>query len=93
MNKYLIKREIEGASQIPSEKLEEIGKGSESVLVQMRNEGKSIEQEQSYVAGNNVFCIYNADSEEVVKEHAERAGVPANEITLISSVLEHNTNK
>ncbi len=93
MNKYLIKREIEGASQIPSEKLEEIGKGSESVLVQMRNEGKSIEQEQSYVAGNNVFCVYNADSEEVVKEHAERAGVPANEITLISSVLEHNTNK
>ncbi len=93
MNKYLIKREIEGASQIPSEKLEEIGQGSESVLVQMRNEGKNIEQEQSYVAGNNVFCIYNADSEEVVKEHAERAGVPANEITLISSVLEHNTNR
>ncbi|MBI94959.1 MAG: DUF4242 domain-containing protein [Bacteroidota bacterium] len=93
MNKYLIKREIEGASQIPSEKLEEIGQGSESVLVQMRNEGKNIEQEQSYVAGNNVFCVYNADSEEVVKEHAERAGVPANEITLISSVLEHNTNK
>ena len=93
MNKYLIKREIEGASQIPSEKLEEIGQGSESVLVQMRNEGKNIEQEQSYVAGNNVFCVYNADSEAVVKEHAERAGVPANEITLISSVLEHNTNK
>ena len=93
MNKYLIKREIEGASQIPSEKLEEIGQGSESVLIQMRNEGKNIEQEQSYVAGNNVFCVYNADSEEVVKEHAERAGVPANEITLISSVLEHNTNK
>ena len=93
MNKYLIKREIEGASQIPTEKLEEIGQGSESVLVQMRNEGKNIEQEQSYVAGNNVFCVYNADSEEVVKEHAERAGVPANEITLISSVLEHNTNK
>ena len=46
MNKYLL-REIEGASQIPSEKLEEIGQGSESVLVQMRNEGKNIEQEQA----------------------------------------------
>lgn len=92
MKKFLIKREIEGASQIPSDKLEEIGQGSESVLVEMRNEGKNIEQEQSYVAGNNVFCIYNADSEDVIKEHAERAGVPANEITLVSSVLEHNTN-
>ena len=92
MKKYIIKREIEGASKIPSDKLEEIGQGSESVLVEMRKEGKNIEQEQSYVAGNNVFCVYNADSEDVIKEHAERAGVPANEITLISSVLEHNTN-
>ena len=92
MNKYLIKREIEVASQIPSEKLDEIGKGSESVLIAMRNEGKKIEQEHSYIAGNNVFCDYNADSKDFIKEHAERAGVPANEITEISSILEHNTN-
>ncbi len=92
MNKYLIKREIEGASQIPSEKLDEIGQGSESVLVEMRNEGKKIEQEHSYIAGNNVFCVYNAESEDTIKEHSSRAGVPANEITLISSILEHNTS-
>jgi len=92
MNKYLIRREIEGAHQIPSEKLDEIGQGSEAVLVAMRNEGKKIEQEQSYIAGNNVFCVYNADSEETVREHAERAGVPVNEITLVSNVLKHNTS-
>ena len=92
MNKYLIRREIEGASQIPSEKLDEIGQGSESVLIAMRNEGKKIEQELSYIAGNNVFCVYNADSEDTVKEHAERAGVPVNEITLVSNILKHNTS-
>ena len=92
MNKYLIKRKIEGAYQIPSEKLDEIGQGSEAVLIAMRNEGKKIEQEHSYIAGNNVFCVYKAESEEIIKEHAERAGVPANEITLISSILEHNTS-
>jgi len=92
MNKYLIKREIEGASEIPTEKLDEIGQGSESVLVEMRNEGKKIEQEHSYIAGNNVFCVYNAESEDAIKEHSSRAGVPANEITLISSILAHNTN-
>ena len=93
MNKYLIKREIEGASKIPSDKLDEIGQGSESVLIAIRNEGKTIKQEHSYIAGNNVFCVYNAESEDIIKEHAERAGVPANEITLISSILEHNTSK
>ena len=93
MNKYLIKREIPNASQIPSEQLDEIGQGSESVLTAMRNEGKKIEQEVSYVAGNNVFCVYNADSEETIKEHGKRAGVPVNEITLVPNVLKHNTNK
>ena len=39
--------------------------------------GKKIEQEHSYIAGNNVFCVYNAESEDIIKEHAERAGVPA----------------
>ena len=68
-NKYLIKRGIEGASQIPSEKLDEIGQGSESVLIAMRNEGKQIEQEHSYIAGNNVFCVYNAESEALIKAH------------------------
>ena len=92
MNKYFIKREITNAFEIPSQKLDEIGKGSESVLIEMRNEGKKIEQEVSYVAGNNVFCIYNADSEDTIKEHANRAGVPVNEITLVPNVLKHNTN-
>ena len=92
MNKYLIRREIPNASQIPSEQLEEIGQGSESVLTAMRNEGKQIEQELSYIAGDNVFCVYNADSEDTVKEHAERAGVPVNEITLVSNILKHNTS-
>ncbi|MBL6670157.1 MAG: DUF4242 domain-containing protein, partial [Flavobacteriaceae bacterium] len=38
------------------------------------------------------ICVYNAESEDIIKEHAERAGVPANEITLISSILKHNTS-
>lgn len=40
MNKYLIKREIEGAWKIPGEKLNEICKGSVSVLIAIWNGGK-----------------------------------------------------
>ena len=93
MNKYLIRREVPNASQIPTEKQYEMGQSSEAVLNSMRNEGKNIEQEHSYVAGNTIHCVYNSDSEELIKEHAERAGMPANEITMISNELEHNTNK
>ena len=92
MKKFIIRREIEGASNIPEENLKQIGEKSEGVLTSMRNEGQNIEQEHSYVAGDNVFCVYNAASEQLIKEYAERAQVPANEITQISSTLKHNTN-
>ena len=47
----------------------------------MRNEGKMIQQETSYVAGDNVFCIYNAENANLIKEHAKRSGGVATEIT------------
>ena len=68
------------------------GKGSEEVLEAMRSEGKNIMQEQSYVIGDAIYCVYNADSEALVNEHAERAGVPASEISEVSTIIKHNTS-
>ena len=58
----------------------------------MRSEGKNIQQEQSYVAGDAIYCVYNADSEELIKEHSERSGAPATEISEVSSIIRHNTS-
>ena len=46
---------------------------SEEILDAMRSEGKNIQQEQSYVVGDAIYC---ADSEELIKEHSERSGAP-----------------
>ena len=81
-----------GAGSLPKYDLNNAGKGSEEVLEAMRSEGKNIVQEQSYVIGDAIYCVYNADSEELVKEHAERAGVPASEIAEVSTVIKHNTS-
>ena len=92
MKKFLIKREMAGAGSLPKNYLNNAGKGSEEVLEAMRSEGKNIVQEQSYVIGDAIYCVYNADSEELVKEHADRAGVPASEIAEVSTVIKHNTS-
>lgn len=92
MKKFLIRREMDGAGSLPKHELNNAGKGSESVLEEMRSEGKNIMQERSYVIGNAIFCVYNADSEDLVREHSERSGAPANEISEISSVITHNTS-
>ena len=92
MKRYLIKREMVGAGDIPKHDLNAAGKGSEEVLEARRAEGKNIQQEQSYVVGDAIFCVYNADNEELIKEHAERSGAPASEISEVTSVIKHNTS-
>ena len=83
---------MKGASSVPKHEMNKGGKASEVILEEMRNEGKMIQQETSYVAGDNVFCIYNSESEDLIKEHAERTGGIATEITEISTVIKHNTS-
>ena len=92
MKKFLIRREMEGAGSIPKHDLNNAGKGSEEVLEAMRSEGKNIMQKQSYVVGNAIFCVYNAENEELIREHSERSGAPANEISEITTVIKHNTS-
>tara|TARA_Y100001968_G_scaffold213140_1_gene196169 strand:- start:68 stop:265 length:198 start_codon:yes stop_codon:yes gene_type:complete len=62
------------------------------VLDAMRSEGKNIQQKQSYVVGDAIYCVYKADSEELIKEHSERSGAPAIEISEVTSVIKHNTS-
>ena len=92
MKRFLIKREMAGAGDIPKHELNAAGKGSEEVLEAMRAEGKNIQQEQSYVVGEAIFCVYNADSEDLIKEHSERSGAPASEISEVTSGIKHNTS-
>ena len=92
MKKFLIRREMEGASNVPKAEFNKGGKAAEAILEEMRNEGKMIQQEQSYVAGNNVFCIYNAENEELIHEHAKRSKGIVSEVTEISTVIRHNTS-
>ena len=92
MNKYLIKREMPGISGAPANDLDAAGKNSESVLTAMRSEGKNINQVESYVAGDCIFCVYQSSSKDLIMEHSERSGVPATEVTEISTVINHDTS-
>ena len=87
MKKFLIKREIPGVSNTPSNDLDKGAKESEKALIEMREEGKEIQQEQSYVLNDAIYCIYNAASEDLIKEHAERSGGVASEIIEISDTI------
>lgn len=88
MPKFIIERDIPGAGKLTSAELQAISQKSCSVL---RDMGPRIQWLQSYVTGDKVYCIYIADSEQAIREHAERGGFPANRIEQITTVIDPTT--
>lgn len=84
MKTYVIEREIPGAGKLTAEQLKSISQKSCSVL---KNMGPQIQWIQSYVAGDKIYCVYKAENEEQIREHARQGGFPANKITEVASVI------
>ena len=88
MPKFIIERQIQGAGNMTAENLKAISQKSKEVLCTL---GSDIQWIHSYVAGDKIYCIYLAPSEELIREHARLGGFPANCITEISSVIDLQT--
>jgi hypothetical protein len=84
MKTYLIERDIPDAGKLSPEQLKAISKTSCNVLKEM---GPQIQWIQSYVTGDKIFCVYKAENEALIREHAKKGGFPANQITEISTVI------
>ena len=81
MKTYVIEREIPGAGKLTAEQLKGISQTSCTVLKEM---GPKIQWIHSYVTGDKVYCIYKAESIELVKEHAKKGGFPANSVNEVA---------
>ncbi len=88
MPKYLIERELPGAGNLSQQQLHAISQKSCSVL---QNLGPQIEWVHSYVTGDRIYCIYNAPSEELIREHARQGGFPANRVSEIKTIIDPST--
>jgi uncharacterized FlgJ-related protein len=84
MKTYLIERDIPNAGKLTPEQLKAISQKSCSVLQHM---GPQIQWIQSYVTGDKIFCVYKAENEELIREHAKEGGFPANVITEVSTTI------
>ena len=88
MPKYLIERNIPGASNLTSEQLREISEKSNQVVASL---GVPYNWETSYVAGDKIYCVHEADTAEVIYKHASEGGFPADLVTEITSQIGPST--
>ncbi|GIH22807.1 hypothetical protein Aph01nite_11170 [Acrocarpospora phusangensis] len=88
MPKFVIERRIEGIGGSTEEELRAISQKSCAVLGEM---GPKVQWIQSYVTVDKIYCVYLADDEELVREHARRGGFPADSVAAVSAVIDPAT--
>ncbi len=88
MPRFVIEREIPEIGSADRKALQGAAQKSNSVLAGMKKDSKNIQWEQSYVTENKIFCIYQADSELLIQEHAKESGFPASTVTRVDKVID-----
>jgi hypothetical protein len=85
MPKYVIERRVPGAGKMSPMDLKGLSQKSNDVL---RELGPRVQWQQSYVTDDKIYCVYIADSEQDVLEHARKGGFPADSIAQVSAVID-----
>ena len=88
LKRYVIEREIPNIGASSDKDLSGAAATSNSALAKL---APRVQWEHSYVAGDKTFCIYLAENEEVIREHAKISGFPASVITEVKATIDPTT--
>ena len=88
MKRFLIERNIPGVGQLDGRQVKDASATSNAALAALA--GK-VQWVQSYVVDDKTFCVYLADDESSVHEHARISGFPASKVTEVRTVIEPMT--
>ncbi|WP_413988348.1 DUF4242 domain-containing protein [Labrys okinawensis] len=88
MPKFVIERDMPGVGGLTRPELQGASQKSCAVLGAL---GPQIQWIHSYVTDDKIYCVYLAPDEAMVREHAKRAGFPANKVSQVRTIIEPMT--
>jgi len=88
MKRYVIERDLPGIGGLNRAQLKDAAATSNSALAKLAGKAQWL---QSFVVDDKTFCIYLADGEASVREHAKLSGFPATKITEVRNVIDPMT--
>jgi len=89
MKRFVIERDLPGVGGFSQDALGSASKTSNAALA--CTEG--VQWEHSYVTGDKTFCVYLAESEKRIHEHAAKSGFPANNVTEVVTIIDPTTEQ
>jgi hypothetical protein len=88
LKRYVIERDIVGIGAMSGDELSNAAGTSNAALAQLN---PRVQWSHSYVTGDKSFCIYLAEDEQAVRDHAAISGLPATIITEVQTIIDPTT--
>jgi hypothetical protein len=85
MPKFVIEREILGASKMTDAEVREASLKSLEVLKQL---GPEIRWIHSYVTDDKIYCIYYSPDEVTIRDHGRIAGFPVDRVAAVRRLID-----
>jgi hypothetical protein len=88
LKRFMIERDLPGIGGSSESDLAGATATSNSALAQL---APRVQWEHSYVAGDKTFCVYLAEDEQAIRDHARISGFPATTITAVTTIIDPTT--
>lgn len=88
LKRFVIERGIPGIGDFTDTELCSAARASNTALSEMK---PGVQWEHSYVTGNKTFCVYLAENEQDIRDHAEKSGFPVDTITEVRQIIDPMT--
>lgn len=85
MKRYLIERHIPGVGNLSQTQFKQLAATSNAAVAKLSG---TVQWVQSYIAADNTFCVYLAESEERVREHSRLAGFPIIRVNEVATIID-----
>jgi hypothetical protein len=88
MSKFIIERNIPSVGKLTAKEMQAAAHKSNQAIRDIVNPVQWI---QSYVTNDKLYCVYLAENEEAVQEHAVKSGFPANRVEAVKTIIDPTT--
>ncbi|MBC7457199.1 MAG: DUF4242 domain-containing protein [Bdellovibrionaceae bacterium] len=88
MPKYIIERDLGGVANIPAAELKAMAQRSNAITKEM---GHAVHWIESFVTGDKIYCVYVAESDALIQEHATKGKFPCTKVSKIQHVIDKST--
>jgi len=88
LKRYVIERNIPNIGAASPQDLSGASATSNSALAKL---APRVQWEHSYVTADKTFCVYLAEDEDAIRDHAKISGFPATVITEVRTIIDPTT--